>query len=137
GFDIELARALAKELKVKAEFVELNWAWPDVADRLDRHEFDVIISSLTIMKERKGRFEFVPYMEVHTVYVCRAGGKQVHAPGDLADKIISVQRDTTPEKEVRLELDQLKGRQATILRREGSTEPFEDVAERRADVTLA
>jgi polar amino acid transport system substrate-binding protein len=122
---------------VRVEFKEMDWAWPDVADRLDRREFDVIISGLTITDERNERFEFVQYLEVRTVYVCRAGGKLVHAPRDLADKIISVQKNTTPEKEVGLELDQLQGRRAEVLRRVGSTEPFDDVAGGRADVTLA
>jgi serine/threonine protein kinase/ABC-type amino acid transport substrate-binding protein len=138
GFDIDLARALAEELGVEAKFVELDWDWPDVADRLDRHEFDVMISTLTIAKERKGRVDFVEYLEVHTAYVCRAGGPIVRRPGDLAGKRIAVQKGTTAEGEVeRLRREGIDIRPDDIKCLRRSEDLFDAVQNGQADVTFA
>jgi serine/threonine-protein kinase len=137
GFDIDLARELAKALGVQAEFVELPWAWPDVADRLDRHEFDVIISSLTIRPKLKERVEFVEYVQVRTVYVWRAGGEPVHTAQDLVGRKIAVQKDTAAEEEVNgliakglLDKDQ-------ILPLDRGAELFDAIQMPQADVTFA
>jgi polar amino acid transport system substrate-binding protein len=137
GFDIDLARALAQELGVEAKFVELDWDWPAVADRLDRHEFDVMITTLTITNERKRRVIFVPYLEVHTVYVWRVGGSPVHSELDLVGKVIAVQKNTPGEQEV----DRLAANshldQNNIQRKAHSAELFNAVWNGDADVTFA
>jgi polar amino acid transport system substrate-binding protein len=93
------------------------------------------------MKTRKGRVDFVPYLEVHTVYVCRAGDKDpVRSAGDLAGKVIAVQSDTVAEEEVKQEVEWLNEQgfaHKDILRLERSADLFDAIRDGRADVTFA
>ena len=63
GFDIDVAREMAKALGVK--FVPLNTAWPSIIPALNLGRFDIIISGMSVTEERKKRVDFAdPYMTV-------------------------------------------------------------------------
>ena len=60
GFEIEVARALADDLGVKAEFVPT--AWDGIIPALLTSKFDVIIGGMGITEERRQRVAFTdPY----------------------------------------------------------------------------
>src|SRR5205807_1774554 len=61
GFDIDLARHLAGRLGVGAEFLSVDWDWQDLVHRLNAHEFDVLISTVTITEDRWQQVDFVEY----------------------------------------------------------------------------
>jgi polar amino acid transport system substrate-binding protein len=63
GFDIDIAREMARALGVK--FVPVNTAWPSIIPALNLGRFDIIISGMSVTEERKKRIDFAdPYMTV-------------------------------------------------------------------------
>jgi His/Glu/Gln/Arg/opine family amino acid ABC transporter permease subunit len=92
GFDIDLARALARQLGVRAEFVVADWA--GIVAGLNAGRYDVILSSMNITAERRAQVAFVEYATVPQVFVCRRG-VFVGSAQDLADKAVVVQVNTT------------------------------------------
>jgi len=59
GFDIDLSRAIARQMCLKAEFVNVTFAglFPGLMAR----KFDYLSSGLGITPQRKETFDFVPY----------------------------------------------------------------------------
>ena len=63
GFDIDIAREMARALGVK--FVPVNTAWPSIIPALNLGRFDIIISGMSVTEERKKRIDFADsYMTV-------------------------------------------------------------------------
>jgi ABC-type amino acid transport substrate-binding protein len=135
GFDIDLARELAKRLGVEAEFVPIAWVWRDVAARLNAHEFDVLLSSVTVTEERQQSVDFVEYLRVPLVLVSRRD-VPVRNVKDLADKIVAVQADTTAHRF----MTDLKGKGIAIREVRvfpETPDPFRALRDGRAEATLA
>ena len=64
GFDIDLARALAHDLGVEAEFVTVDWN--SIIPTLISKKSDLIMSGMTITEERKRTVDYSdPYF--HTI----------------------------------------------------------------------
>ena len=53
GFDIDVAREMARALGAK--FVPVNTAWPRIIPALNLGRFDIIISGMSVTEERKKR----------------------------------------------------------------------------------
>ena len=71
GFDIDLAKAIGKELGLKVEFV--STAWDGIFTSLNTDKYDVIISSISINDERQQNFALTkPYVNNAQVIVVRA-----------------------------------------------------------------
>jgi len=63
GFDIDLAKALAKSMGVK--FVPVNTAWDGIIPALVTDKIDVIIGGMTVTQERNLKINFTePYIVV-------------------------------------------------------------------------
>src|SRR5512135_3259726 len=56
GFDVEIARAIASRLGVKAEFVEGKW--DGLIAGLDAKRYDVVINEVTVTEARKAKYDF-------------------------------------------------------------------------------
>ena len=56
GFDIDVAREMARALGVK--FVPVNSQWPSIIPALKLGRFDIIISGMSVTEERKKRVDF-------------------------------------------------------------------------------
>lgn len=93
GLDVDLARALAQELKVKAEFIVMPW--DGILAGLQSNRYDIIMSSMNITPERAAQVNFVPYISMGQVFVVKASSPLVKTEKDLAGKIVAVQVDTT------------------------------------------
>jgi cystine transport system substrate-binding protein len=60
GYDVEVAKAIAEKLGVKAEFVESNW--DSLIAGLDAERYDVVFNQVTITDERLEKYDFsIPY----------------------------------------------------------------------------
>ncbi len=63
GFDIDIAREMAKALGV--DFAPVNTRWTSIMPALNLGRFDIIISGMSITEERKGKVDFSdPYMTI-------------------------------------------------------------------------
>jgi ABC-type amino acid transport substrate-binding protein len=134
GFDIDLGQALAEQLGVGAQFVEVAWNWGKIAARLNDHEFDVLLSSVAVTEGRRGQADFVEYLTPAFVFVCRQG-VNVQSEKDLAGKVVAVMVDTPAQARVqRLQRSglALKG----VLEFPAAPACFDAVAGGRADVTI-
>ncbi|MCW1830292.1 transporter substrate-binding domain-containing protein [Enterobacter asburiae] len=54
GFDIDVARSIAKTLSLEVIFVPTSW--PSLSEDLDRGRFDIAMGGITETVERKTRF---------------------------------------------------------------------------------
>jgi serine/threonine protein kinase len=94
GFDIDLAKELARRLGVGTHFKKVYWEWEAVADRLDERQFDVVLSAVKMTEDRMRRVDFEEYLRLVEVFVCRRGEPAVRDEADLAGKAVAVQLDT-------------------------------------------
>jgi len=61
GFDIDMAKAMAKAMGVK--FVPVNTAWDGIIPSLITNKFDIIMSGMTVTQERNLKINFAdPYI---------------------------------------------------------------------------
>ncbi|MCX6109834.1 MAG: ABC transporter substrate-binding protein [Proteobacteria bacterium] len=98
GFDIDLAKELAKRLGVSVEFVVMPW--DGIIAGLAAKRYDIICSAMNITPERAKQVEFVPYLKMSQVYVAKKAGAAVVKEQDLVGKVIGVQADTTSSEYV-------------------------------------
>jgi eukaryotic-like serine/threonine-protein kinase len=135
GFDIELANELALRLGAQTEFVQIEWNWHDITNRLNAHEFDMLISCVTITDDRSRDVDFIEYRRLDQVYLSRNEGA-VGSEADLAGKIVAVQRDTTAQRFIEtLQSRGAKFKSVLVVSR--TDEPFDAVRSGRADVAMA
>src|SRR5262249_15216170 len=134
GLDIDLGYALAKQLGVDAKFEEIDWNWQEITKRLSAHEFDVVISGVTIEDDREEQVAFVEYLSMPLAFVCRKG-ITVHTEKELAGKVVAVQKDTPGLKRVqRLERE---GYDIKIITFPTTIEVFEALRDGKAHATIA
>ena len=81
GFDVDIARAIARELRVEAELI--NASFDGVFPALQNGSFDVVISAVTITPERSATLLFSdPYIAAGQQIVVR-GDSPIAGPDDL------------------------------------------------------
>jgi len=93
GLDVDLARAIAKTLKVEAEFIVMPW--DGILAGLQSNRYDIIMSSMNVTPERSQQVNFVPYISMGQVFVVKKTGTPVKTETDLKGKTVAVQADTT------------------------------------------
>ncbi len=85
GFDVDIGRAIAKQLGVKAEFVEGKW--DGLIAGLDVNRYDVVINQVGISAERQAKFDFSkPYIASSAALIVREDNDTIHSFADLKGK---------------------------------------------------
>jgi len=99
GMDIDIAREIASDLGVRAEF--RNIIWEEIFDTLLRGEVDMLISSITITSERTEKMAFSdPYFNAGQVIVTIIDKvDEIRGVEDMAGKKLGVQIETTSQIE--------------------------------------
>lgn len=134
GFDVDLARALAKRLGVAADLKFTHTDWRDVPVALNSGQCDLVISSWTITEDRKKQVTFVEYLRMGQVYVCPKGGK-VTRDADLVGKTVAVNEETIAHKYVQaLQQKGFAFKEVKVIK--GSADPFPMLKSGAADVTI-
>lgn len=122
GFDIDLGKAIAKQLGRKAKFV--NTAWDSIFAGLDAGKYDVIISSTSITAERLDTLSMSdPYIANQQVIICRKGADPVDSVEKLAGKKVGVQVSTTADDACQYYIND-KGIEMELQQFDGMTEAF-------------
>ena len=99
GFDIDLGNAIAKEMGVRAVFVNSNFQ--GIFPALQNGSFDVVISALTITPERSKSLLFSdPYYDAGQVVAIRNDRQDIAGVDDLRGKRAGVQLNTTGQFEL-------------------------------------
>ena len=103
GFDIDMAREMAKAMGVK--FVPVNTAWDGIIPALTTKKFDIIMSGMTITQERNLKINFAdPYIIVgQTILLNKKLLGTVKSYKDLNDPkyIVTSKLGTTGEMAVK------------------------------------
>lgn len=103
GFDIDMAKEMAKAMGVK--FVPVNTAWDGIIPALITDKFDILISGMTITQERNLAVNFAdPYIIVGQTILLRKGLEdEVKSYKDLNDPKYTVtsKLGTTGEQAVK------------------------------------
>ena len=103
GFDIDLAREVAKRLDVEVELKPIDWDGNILS--LNNKDIDVIWNGLTITESRQKEIEFSdPYLENRQIIVIQAGS-DIATKQDLADKAVGVQLGSSGEEALNAETD--------------------------------
>jgi len=99
GFDMDLIRAVAKEMGYKADIQNINF--DGLIPAMESGNLDVIISGMTINDERKQKVEFSdPYYKSGLSIVVKKDNNDIKKFTDLKGKKVAVQIGTTSAKEV-------------------------------------
>lgn len=129
GFEVDLARALARELGVRASFQQNDWS--NLVPSLERGAFDVILNGLEVTPSRAGRVLFTrPYYRFKMRLMARQGDARVQLnPTSLRGlRVGTLANSQSYEWLVR------QGVQPVIY--EGQEEPYADLQNQRNDAVL-
>jgi len=99
GYDVDLGNNLAKEMHADIEF--RNIIFDDIFNALDQRQINMIISAVTLTKEREQKYDFSnEYLNAGQVIIVKRNNKAIHGVKDLKGKKIATQAGTTNEQEV-------------------------------------
>ncbi|QAY65774.1 transporter substrate-binding domain-containing protein [Paenibacillus protaetiae] len=103
GFDVDIAKEVAKRLGVKAEFVTQDWS--GMIAGLQAKKFDAVISQMTITDERKQQMDFSdPYITNDVKIIVKDSNTSITKVEDFKGKNIGVGLGTNDETFLRTEL---------------------------------
>lgn len=96
GYDIDLAKAVAKELGVEVKFQPCA-SWSTVVQEMDRGDFDVIWNGFSVTPEREAVVDFSePYID-NQMLVVVLKDSSVQTLADLAGKKAALQAGSSAE----------------------------------------
>jgi polar amino acid transport system substrate-binding protein len=90
GYDPDIIDVWAPKLGAKPQLVDT--AWNGIIPALYANKFDVIVSAMTITKERAEKVLFsMPYADASNVILLRASEASIKTADDLSGKVVGVQ----------------------------------------------
>lgn len=132
GFDVELARELARRLGVTAQFIVMDW--DGILAGLTSGRYDIIVSSMNITPARQQQVDFIEYARMSQVFVTTRG-QRIRTEQELAGRDVAVQTNTTSQRWV----EQLRQRGVAVRAVHsfpGATECFAAVKSGQAEVVV-
>lgn len=128
GFDVEIAKEVAKRLGVKAEFKETQW--DAMFAGLDAKRFDMVANQVGIKPEREEKYDFSkPYITSTAVLITNEDNNEIKSFEDLKGKK-AAQSMTSNYADIARENG------AEIVGVEGFNQAIELLLSKRADVTI-
>jgi L-cystine transport system substrate-binding protein len=128
GFDVELARAVAEQLGVKADFVETPW--DGMLAGLNDKRFDMVANEVGVTQDRQKIYDFsTPYITSASVLIVRKDNTTIHSFKDLNGKKSAQTLTSNFGK-----MAQQNG--ATIVSVQGFNEALQLVESGRVDATI-
>lgn len=97
GFDVDMANALCKEMKVECKIVPQDW--DGIIPSLLARKYDAIIAAMSITDERKKKVDFTgKYALIPNKFIAKKGAALDFSKEGLKGVKIGVQRATTHDK---------------------------------------
>ncbi|MCD2492354.1 transporter substrate-binding domain-containing protein [Lacrimispora sp. NSJ-141] len=85
GYDVEVGRAIAQKLGVKASFVEGEW--DGLLAGLSAGRYDIMVNGVDIDPQRQEAYDFsIPYAYNRTAVITSGGNNDIQSLEDLRDK---------------------------------------------------
>lgn len=130
GFDVDMARALAKELGVKATIIDAEW--PALLGGLTKGDYDILITCMSKQEASKENVNLSDSYYLHEdVIVVNKGDDKIKNKQDLKGKVVGVQTGSGSEQTV----DKLKDLK-DIKRYNYNPEAFIDLKANRIDAVV-
>ncbi|MDH3670757.1 MAG: ABC transporter substrate-binding protein [Gammaproteobacteria bacterium] len=132
GFDIEIAKALCKQMGVKCTMVQQDW--DGIIPALLARKYDAIIASMSITEERKKKVAFSDkYYNTPAKFARKKDSGIEISKAGLKGKTVGVQRATTHDNFISAEF----GDSVAIKRYATQDEAYLDAVAGRLDLLLA
>jgi len=128
GFEVELAEAIAREMGVRAQFVQQDWS--NLVPSLERGGFDVVINGLEVTPARADTVLFTrPYFIFSAQLVARREDRSVTGLPSLRGRRVGTLANSVSH-------EILRETEVEIVLYEGVEEPFADLEGGRIDAVL-
>jgi polar amino acid transport system substrate-binding protein len=139
GYDPDIIDQFIPKLGVKAQL--LDTAWNGIIPALYAKKFDVIISAMTITKERAEKVLFsMPYAEATNAILLRADEDKIKTADDLSGKVIGVQIGSAAAGIIKTFEAKLKAAgkpgYADVKQYEHYPEAYQDLLNKRVDAVV-
>lgn len=134
GFDVDIAKEIAKRLGVKAEFVAQEFS--GMVAGLQAKKFDTVISQMTITEERQKQMDFTePYITNEVKIIVKSDNNDITKLEDFKGKNIGVGLGTNDETYLRNEALPKVGK-FTIKTYDDANTSLQDLNAGRIDATI-
>jgi len=131
GFDVDLGKALAQKMGVKARFVDAEWQ--GLLGGIKKGDYDVLITCISKSETRSENVNFSEiYYQLSDVIVVRKDDTAIKGKDDLNGKIVGVQLGSGSEQLA----DQMKDKFKEIKRYNYNPEAFTDLKFKRIDAII-
>jgi len=128
GFEVEVADAVARELGVRAEFVQNDWS--NLVPSLERGSFDVVMNGLEVTPARADTVLFTrPYFIFSAQLVTRRNDPEASSLDALEGHRVGTLASS-------FSWDLLRERPLEVVAYEGTEEPYADLRAGRVDGVL-
>lgn len=128
GYDVEVAKLIARELGVEAKFVEGEW--DGLLGGLESGRYDIMANGVEITEERAQKYDFSePYGYIHTALIVHTDNNDIKSYEDLDGKTTANSISSTY-----MTLAESYG--ATAQGVDSLDQTFELVLNKRVDATL-
>ena len=139
GYDPDIIDAFVPKLGVKPQLVDTAWA--GIIPALYANKFDVIVSAMTITKERAEKVLFsMPYADASNVILLRADESRIKTADDLSGKIVGVQLGSAAAGIIQTFAAKLKAEgkpgYADVKQYEHYPEAYQDLLNKRIDAVV-
>ena len=131
GFDVDLGKAVAREMGVTAVFKDGEWQ--GLIAGMNKGDYDILITCMSKSSARKKNANFSDkYFDLNEVIIVRKDEVRINSLEDLKDKIVGVQMTTSSEKAV----DDRPGAFKEVKKYNYTTEAFLDLKFKRIDAVV-
>jgi polar amino acid transport system substrate-binding protein len=128
GFEVEVAEAIAREMGVRAEFVQNDWS--NLVPSLERGSFDVIMNGLEVTPARADTVLFTrPYFVFSAQLVARRNDERTTSLDSLEGRRVGTLASS-------FSWEILRERPLEVVAYEGTEEPYADLRAGRLDGVL-
>ncbi len=139
GYDPDIIDHIVGKLGVKAQLVDT--AWNGIIPALYAKKFDVVVSAMTITKERADKVLFsMPYADASNVILLRANEDRIKSADDLSGKIVGVQIGSAAAGIIKVFEAKLKAEgkpgYADVKQYQHYPEAYQDLINKRVDAVV-